>query len=213
MHYSKTKKYLFVCYILWHVMYTMCSKCDVYKKYVVKNVCTRKRKVVCYWKRNWVAWTWILAGLVRFTVYLHNLILIYNFLFSHNGAGKTTTMSILTGLIPPSSGTAYINGYDIVKNMNAVRSSLGLCPQRKKKKWYFLDEICSYALMCTQFCCLKLALNHWLQFLKFSWSWAKRGIIAFLFFSSSLQTMCCLMNWRWRSISDSFLCWKEWISH
>ncbi|CAL8096130.1 unnamed protein product [Orchesella dallaii] len=50
-------------------------------------------------------------------------------LLGHNGAGKTTTMSILTGLIPPSSGTAYINGYDICTNMNAVRSSLGLCPQ------------------------------------------------------------------------------------
>ncbi|ODN05940.1 ATP-binding cassette sub-family A member 3 [Orchesella cincta] len=50
-------------------------------------------------------------------------------LLGHNGAGKTTTMSMITGLIPPSSGTAYINGYDICTNMNAVRSSLGLCPQ------------------------------------------------------------------------------------
>lgn len=47
-------------------------------------------------------------------------------------------MSILTGLIPPSSGTAYINGYDICTNMNAVRSSLGLCPQRKFTKITFL---------------------------------------------------------------------------
>ncbi|GAB6031180.1 ATP-binding cassette sub- A member 3 [Chamberlinius hualienensis] len=50
-------------------------------------------------------------------------------LLGHNGAGKTTTMSILTGLYPPSQGTAYINGHNIVKDGDRVRSSLGLCPQ------------------------------------------------------------------------------------
>jgi ABC-type proline/glycine betaine transport system ATPase subunit len=43
--------------------------------------------------------------------------------------GKTTTMSILTGLFPPSSGTAYINGYSILTDMERIRDSLGLCPQ------------------------------------------------------------------------------------
>ena len=38
-------------------------------------------------------------------------------------------MSILTGLFPPSSGTAIVNGFDIRKDMNKVRSSLGICPQ------------------------------------------------------------------------------------
>ncbi|KAL3876097.1 hypothetical protein ACJMK2_033975 [Sinanodonta woodiana] len=50
-------------------------------------------------------------------------------LLGHNGAGKTTTMSMLTGFIPPTSGAAFVNGYDIRKDIANVRSSLGLCPQ------------------------------------------------------------------------------------
>jgi len=46
-----------------------------------------------------------------------------------NGAGKTTTFKILTGELNPSSGNAYINGFDLNKNRISARRSLGFCPQ------------------------------------------------------------------------------------
>ncbi len=43
-----------------------------------------------------------------------------------NGAGKTTTISILCTLLRPTAGVARINGYDVVKQPNEVRRSIGL---------------------------------------------------------------------------------------
>nr|XP_010596853.1 ATP-binding cassette sub-family A member 3-like [Loxodonta africana] len=51
-------------------------------------------------------------------------------LLGQNGAGKSTTLSILSGLYPPTSGQAFINGYDTSKDMVQIRKSLGLCPQQ-----------------------------------------------------------------------------------
>ncbi|XP_054175496.1 phospholipid-transporting ATPase ABCA7 isoform X5 [Homo sapiens] len=47
----------------------------------------------------------------------------------HNGAGKTTTLSILSGLFPPSGGSAFILGHDVRSSMAAIRPHLGVCPQ------------------------------------------------------------------------------------
>jgi len=42
-----------------------------------------------------------------------------------NGAGKTTTMRILSTVFKPSSGTATVNGYDILRESQKVRENLG----------------------------------------------------------------------------------------
>jgi ABC-2 type transport system ATP-binding protein len=47
-------------------------------------------------------------------------------LLGQNGAGKTTIIHMLATLIKPTSGTAQINGYDIVKNSSQVRKNIGI---------------------------------------------------------------------------------------
>jgi ABC-type multidrug transport system ATPase subunit len=50
-------------------------------------------------------------------------------LLGHNGAGKTTTISMMTGLIPVTSGTANVCGYDLVEELADIRKMIGYCPQ------------------------------------------------------------------------------------
>ena len=46
-----------------------------------------------------------------------------------NGAGKSTTMRMITGFIPPTSGTAEICGHDIIKDPVGAKSVLGYLPE------------------------------------------------------------------------------------
>ncbi|CAO1409831.1 unnamed protein product [Diamesa hyperborea] len=51
-------------------------------------------------------------------------------LLGANGAGKSTIISMLTGLIAPTSGTAFIDGNDICTDTDNARKSMGICSQQ-----------------------------------------------------------------------------------
>lgn len=50
-------------------------------------------------------------------------------LLGPNGAGKTTFISQLTGMYRPTSGNAWVSGYDIRDNLELVQLQIGVCPQ------------------------------------------------------------------------------------
>lgn len=43
--------------------------------------------------------------------------------------GKTTTLSILSGEFPPTSGSAYVDGFSISEDQSKIRRRIGYCPQ------------------------------------------------------------------------------------
>jgi ABC-2 type transport system ATP-binding protein len=61
-----------------------------------------------------------------------------------NGAGKTTTIKMLATLLTPTAGVAYVDGIDVVRNPEAVRSVVGYMPDffgvyDDIKVWEYLD--------------------------------------------------------------------------
>jgi ABC-2 type transport system ATP-binding protein len=50
-------------------------------------------------------------------------------LLGPNGAGKTTLISVICGIVTPTSGTVLADGHDIVRDYRAARSRIGLVPQ------------------------------------------------------------------------------------
>jgi len=50
-------------------------------------------------------------------------------LLGSNGAGKSTLIRILTTLLSPTAGQAFVNNYDITKDPETIRTLIGVCPQ------------------------------------------------------------------------------------
>ncbi len=44
-------------------------------------------------------------------------------------SGKSTAIAILTGLFPPTSGDAFVNGYSVLRDIRDVHRFIGVCPQ------------------------------------------------------------------------------------
>jgi len=77
-------------------------------------------------------------------------------LLGENGAGKTTTLRLLATMLKPTQGTATIDGYDLVKEPEKVRSCIGIlfggesglydrltaAENRDKKRWQKSSSIC-----------------------------------------------------------------------
>lgn len=50
-------------------------------------------------------------------------------LLGHNGAGKTTTISMMSGLLPTTSGSIKILGMDALEDTEKIKEVMGICPQ------------------------------------------------------------------------------------
>jgi ABC-2 type transport system ATP-binding protein len=69
-------------------------------------------------------------------------------LLGPNGAGKSTTISILTGTIEPTSGTATVMGLDVGKDPMGVKKLIGIVPESEYPPSFltvreYLDLVCS----------------------------------------------------------------------
>lgn len=60
-------------------------------------------------------------------------------LLGPNGAGKTTLIKCLATLVLPSSGTARINGYDVLKESTYARASMGVCQGNERSIYWKLS--------------------------------------------------------------------------
>lgn len=59
-------------------------------------------------------------------------------LLGPNGAGKTTAIKCLATLVLPSSGTARVNGYDVLRESTYARASMGVCQGNERSIYWKL---------------------------------------------------------------------------
>jgi len=60
-------------------------------------------------------------------------------LLGPNGAGKTTLIKCLATLVLPTSGTAKVNGYDVLKESTYARASMGVCQGNERSIYWKLS--------------------------------------------------------------------------
>ena len=60
-------------------------------------------------------------------------------LLGPNGAGKTTLISMICGIIEPSSGSVSVNGFDVVKDYKKTRSIIGLVLQELVLEYFEIE--------------------------------------------------------------------------
>lgn len=64
-----------------------------------------------------------------------------------NGAGKTTTLKMLSGLLTPTSGEAYVLGFEPHKRDNAFRKQFSIVLGQKNQLWWDLPAMDSFLLL------------------------------------------------------------------
>ncbi|MBI3066629.1 MAG: ATP-binding cassette domain-containing protein [Deltaproteobacteria bacterium] len=70
-------------------------------------------------------------------------------LLGPNGAGKTTLLKILSTLLLPSEGQAFVNGCDVVSSPHRVRQAVGYCSDSERSFYYRLSGIENLAFFAT----------------------------------------------------------------
>jgi ABC-2 type transport system ATP-binding protein len=71
----------------------------------------------------------------------------FNGLIGANGAGKTTLLKILSGLIPPTAGSAVVMGEDPFRRSPSFRRSIALVMGQKAQLWWDLPAVDAFDLL------------------------------------------------------------------
>ena len=53
-------------------------------------------------------------------------------LLGRNGAGKTTALNLMTGYLPPTSGSITVNGMDMLEMPRACKRQIGICRSSRR---------------------------------------------------------------------------------